>query len=417
MLGPAPTLAEFPQMQNSRPAEFVALIALLTAMVAMSIDTMLPALGTMATELGANQPNDRQYIILGFFAGMMFGNLIFGPISDSMGRKPTIYWGLAIYVVGALICATAQSFPLLIIGRLIQGFGAASPRVVSMAMVRDGVAGNAMARVMSFVMSVFMLVPVLAPSIGQLVLFVTSWRWIFIGFIVAAALAATWLATRQEETLDLDKRQPFSASALAASAWEVMRHPVSLGYTLAVGGIFGAFTAYLGTSQQIFAEQYQQGDYFALWFGGLAIAIAFAMIFNGRSVMKHGMRKLSKWALRGFLLCWAIMVIVNLFTHGHPPLPFIGVMFFISFFCSGLMFGNYNAMAMEPMGHIAGMASAITSFLSSLVAVVFGGIAGYFYDGTLNPLGYTFFAFGLFALVFSEWAEAGRRKLVTKTAL
>jgi MFS transporter, DHA1 family, multidrug resistance protein len=404
-------------MQNTRPVEFVALVALLTAMVAMSIDTMLPALGTMASELGASHPNDRQYIILGFFAGMMFGNLIFGPISDSTGRKPTIYWGLAIYAVGSLMCAMAESFPMLIIGRLVQGFGAASPRVVSMAMVRDGVAGNAMARVMSFVMSVFMLVPILAPSIGQLVLFLTTWRWIFIGFIVAALLAALWLATRQSETLDPDRRQPFSAAALAGSAWEVMRHPVSLGYTLAVGGIFGAFTAYLGTSQQIFAEQYQQGEYFALWFGGLAIAIALAMIFNGRTVMKHGMRTLSKWALRGFLLCWGAMVIINLLTQGHPPLMLLGVLFFISFFCSGLMFGNYNAMAMEPMGHIAGMASAITSFLSSLVAVVFGGIAGHFYDGTMYPIGYTFFAFGLFALVFSEWAEAGRRQRVTNTGL
>jgi MFS transporter, DHA1 family, multidrug resistance protein len=404
-------------MQNTRPAEFIALVAMLTAMIAMSIDTMLPAIGQMAVELGATNPNDRQYIILGFFAGMMFGNLIFGPISDSVGRKPTIFVGLVIYALGAVICAYATTFPMLIAGRLIQGFGAASPRVVSIAMVRDGVSGNAMARIMSFVMSVFMLVPVLAPSIGQLVLNFGTWRMIFAGFVVAAVIAGLWLGLRQSETLEPDKRLTFSVSKLFGSATEVLANPVALGYTIAVGGIFGAFTAYLGTSQQIFGEQYGQGKYFALWFGGLAISIAIAMIVNGKLVMRIGMRDLSKWALRGFLVCWAVMIVANWMTAGHPPLAFVGVMFFISFFCSGLLFGNYNAMAMEPMGHIAGMASAISSFLSSLIAVVFGGVSGHFYAGTLSPLGYSFFAFGLLALVFSEWAEAGRRRLVNKTAL
>lgn len=404
-------------MQNSRPAEFIALIALLTAMVAMSIDTMLPAIGDIARELGATNPNDRQYIILGFFGGMMFGNLIFGPISDSVGRKPTIFAGLLIYAAGALVCAYATSFPVLIAGRLLQGFGAASPRVVSMAMVRDGVAGNAMARIMSFVMSVFMLVPILAPSIGQIVLNLGSWRMIFVGFVAAAIVAGLWLGLRQGETLAKENRHEFSVKKLAASAIEVLAHPVSLGYTIAVGGIFGAFTAYLGTSQQIFAEQYGQGKYFALWFGGLAVSIALAMIMNGKMVMRVGMRDLSKWALRGFLVCWAVMIVANLLTNGHPPLAFVGVLFFLSFFCSGLIFGNYNAMAMEPMGHIAGMASAITSFLSSLVAVVLGALSGHFYAGNLYPLGYSFFAYGLLALAFSEWAETRRRNMVKKTGL
>jgi MFS transporter, DHA1 family, multidrug resistance protein len=403
------------QMQKSRPGEFIALVALLTALVAMSIDTMLPALGTMAQELGAAHPNDRQFIILGFFAGMMFGTLIFGPLSDSIGRKPAVYGGLTLYILGCLICLTSTSFPVLIAGRLLQGFGAASPRVCSMAMVRDGAGGNAMARIMSFVMSVFMLVPILAPSIGQGVLLVASWRWIFAGFIVMALAAGLWLALRQEETLSPEKRNPFSVAALWSSAGEVMAHPVALGYTIAVGGIFGAFTAYLGTSQQIFAEQYDQGAYFALWFGGLAVGIAMAMILNGRFVMRLGMRQISKWALRGFLVSWALVAIVNLFTSGHPPLPFVGALFFLSFFFSGMIFGNYNALAMEPMGHIAGMAAAISGALSSFIAVVLGGIAGRLYDGTLYSTGYTFFAFGLLALAASEWAEAGRRRLVTKT--
>jgi MFS transporter, DHA1 family, multidrug resistance protein len=395
-------------MQSTRPAEFITLVALLNAMVAMSIDTMLPAIGMMATELGAANANDRQFIIVGFFAGTLFGNLIFGPVSDSVGRKPMIFAGLALYILGALICMTATSFPVLIAGRLLQGFAAASPRIVSIAMVRDGSAGPEMARTMSFVMSVFMLVPILAPAIGQVVLTFANWRWIFGGFVVAALLAGLWLAFRQEETLAVENRRPFTVTALMGSAKEVVLHPISLGYTIAVGGVFGSFVAYLGTSQQIFADQYGQGKYFAFWFGGLAVSIAIAMIINGRMVMRLGMRALSKWALRGFIVVSTILLLASMVTAGHPPLWSIGVLFFAMFFCSGMLFGNYNAMAMEPMGHIAGMASAVTAALSTLTAVTIGGVAGRYYDGTMLPLAIGFFVCGIVALVFSEWAERGR---------
>ncbi len=396
-------------MQTTRPNEFIALVAMLTALVAMSIDTMLPAVGIMATELHAANPNDRQLIVLAFFGGMMIGTLIFGPVSDSAGRKPAIYAGLVFYIVGAVVCMFSTSFPMLIAGRLIQGFGAASPRIVSMAMVRDGAKGAEMARIMSFVMSIFMLVPIFAPSIGQLVLYVASWRYIFTGFIVAAIIGCVWLATRQGETLEKENRLPFSAGKLASSAAQVIRNPVSFGYTVAVGFIFSAFTAYLGTCQQIFADQYNQGDYFALWFGGLAIGIAISMILNGKYVVRVGMRKLSKWALWGFVIDWGVMLVLCLIFNGHPPLALLGIILFISFFTSGMIFGNYNAMAMEPMGHIAGMAAAVSGALSSLIAVILGGLAGRYYDGTMFPLTLAFVLFGLGALVCSEWAERGRR--------
>jgi MFS transporter, DHA1 family, multidrug resistance protein len=396
-------------MQTTRPNEFIALVAVLTALVAMSIDTMLPAVGQIARELGATNPNDRQYIVLAFFGGMMVGTLLFGPISDSVGRKPTIYVGLIFFIIGALICMISTTFPMLIMGRIIQGFGAASPRIVSMAMVRDGAKGAEMARIMSFVMSVFMLVPILAPSIGQLELYIASWRYIFAGFVVAALIGAVWLYARQSETLAPENRLPFSARELAASASAVIRNHAALGYTIAVGFIFGAFTTYLGTSQQIFAEQYQQGDYFALWFGGLAIAIALAMITNAKLVLRLGMRPITKWAVWGFIVCWLVMMVFNFIYDGHPPLLSVGVLFFASFFCSGLLFGNYNAMAMEPMGHIAGMAAAVSGALSSLIAVVLGAIAGQYYDGTLWPLSIAFLSFGIVALISSEWANPARR--------
>ncbi len=388
--------------------EFIVLVALLNAMVAMSIDTMLPAIGSIASELGATDPNSRQYIITVFFGGMTLGTLIYGPWSDSIGRKPAIYAGLALYVVGALLCLFSTSLPMMLIGRFIQGFGAASPRIVSIAMVRDGNAGAAMAKVMSFVMTVFMLVPILAPSIGQLVLFVASWRVIFLGFLVMALIAAVWLWRRQPETLPRERRSPLSLTALASSGGQVLRHPVAMGYTFATGCVFGSFICYLGTSQQIFAEQYGQGDYFAMWFGVFAVAIAFAMILNAKLVMRFGMRNLSKWALKGTIALSAVFLLVALVLHGHPPLWLLGLYLFSNFFCCGILFGNYNALALEPMGRIAGMAAAISGALSSLLAILTGTFFGQLYNGTVIPLAAGFTILGLMAFVLTEWAERRR---------
>ena len=388
--------------------EFIVLVALLNAMVAMSIDTMLPAIGSIATELGATDPNSRQFIITVFFGGMTLGTLIYGPWSDSIGRKPAIYAGLALYAVGALLCLFATSFPMMLIGRFIQGFGAASPRIVSIAMVRDGNAGAAMAKVMSFVMTVFMLVPILAPSIGQLVLFVASWRMIFTGFLVMAVIAGLWLWQRQPETLPRERRSALSVTILASAAGQVLRHPVAMGYTFATGCVFGSFICYLGTSQQIFAEQYGQGDYFAIWFGVFAVAIAIAMILNAKLVMRFGMRNLSKWALKGTIILSAVFLAAAMLLDGHPPLWALGLYLFFNFFCCGILFGNYNAIALEPMGRIAGMAAAISGALSSLFAIVTGSFIGQLYNGTVIPLAGGFTVLGLVAFALTEWAERRR---------
>jgi MFS transporter, DHA1 family, multidrug resistance protein len=384
---------------------FIVLVALLTAMVAMSIDAMLPALGVIAGEFGVSEPNQRQYIITMFFLGMTAGTLIYGPVSDSTGRKPAIFAGLGIYVAGTLLAMFSTSFSMLLAGRLLQGFGAAGPRIVSIAMVRDGQAGAAMARIMSFVMSVFMLVPILAPSFGQLVLISGHWRMIFIGFLVMATLAAALLAFRQKETLPHSKRRPISPRTWRSAAREFFRFPVAWAYTIAVGFIFGAFVSYLGSSEQIFGESYGQHEFFALWFGGLAIAIAMAMIFNARLVMRLGMRVLTKYAVRVCVLVSAIFLIVALVAGGHPPLLLLAAYLFIVFFCCGILFGNYSAMALEPVGHIAGMASALNGTISSLIAIVLGGFIGQLYDGTVIPLVGGYLALSFFAMVMGEIAE------------
>lgn len=389
--------------------EFILLVALLNAMVAMSIDTMLPAIGSIAEELGARDPNSRQFIIIVFFAGLTVGTLIYGPWSDSLGRKPAIGIGLAFYALGSLICLFASSFPMILIGRFIQGFGASAPRIVSIAMVRDGQGGAAMARVMSFVMMVFMLVPMLAPSIGTLVLLVAGWRVIFLGFLVIGVIAGLWLWLRQPETLPRERRTALSAGSLLSAAGQVLGHPVTMGYTLGAGFIFGSFIIYLGTSQQIFAELYGQGAYFALWFAFFAGGMAVAMVVNARLVMRYGMRRLSKLALRSFLVLSVVFLGVCLLFEELPPLWALAAFLLVTFFCCGLLFGNFNAIAMEPMGRIAGMAAAVSGALSSLIAIVTGGYIGQLYNGTVIPLVAGFTGLGILTFLCTEWAERRRR--------
>jgi DHA1 family bicyclomycin/chloramphenicol resistance-like MFS transporter len=390
--------------------EFIALVALTTSLVAMSIDTMLPALGAMATELGAAHPNDRQLVLSAFFGGISVGQLVCGPVSDSIGRRPTLFWGIALFMAGTLVCTLTQSFGWLLVGRMLAGLGAAAPRIVSIALVRDLYAGRGMARVMSFVSTVFILVPVLAPSIGQGVLAVTSWRAIFGALLVIAAGDALWFWLRQDETLPAERRKPFSAAGIARSTREVFAHPLTLGYMLATGTTFGAFIAYLSTVQQLFQEQYGLGKLFPVVFGLLASGIGAASFANGNLVMRFGMQKLSRVALicncvlslSAFVGAWLL--------QGHPPLgALIGYML-VCFFFNGILFGNFNARAMEPMGHIAGVAAAVTGSVSGAVALVIGTPFGRAYDGTALPLIAGFMTCAFLSLGLTEWAERAARR-------
>lgn len=379
--------------------EFVALVALLTALVALSIDTMLPALGQIADDLGADADNARQFVVLALFAGLGVGQLLYGPLSDRIGRKPAILTGLAIFGAGSLLCHFASDYTLLLLGRAIQGFGAAGPRIVAVAMVRDGRAGRAMARVMSLVASVFIIVPMAAPALGQAVLRFTGWRTIFLGFFAVAVIAAVWLIVRQPETLPAARRRAIGMRALAEAAAQVLGHRVSLGFTLAAGGVLGAMIGYIGTAQQVFVEQYDQGALLALWFAVIAGAMGAASLLNARLVMRWGMRRLVAVALWGFVTLAAGLLGVSLSSGGHPPLAVYVAVMIPMFCCMGLLFGNCNALAMEPMGPIAGMAASVIGTLTSLVSVVIGTLIGQAYDGTLVPIAAGFLAAGVAALI------------------
>ncbi len=391
--------------------EFVVLTALGISLVAMSIDSMLPALGDVARDLGVLRANDRQLILTTFFGGLTVGQLAYGPVSDAVGRKRTMYLGLGVLAMGTLLCLVAQSFAMMLVGRVLAGLGAAGPRIVSVAIVRDRYAGRAMARLMSIVMTVFILVPVFAPSVGQGAMHVGSWRAIF-GLLLAMTLATgAWFALRQDETLPAARRRPLSLGPIKDAMVEALVTRLTLGYALGAGLVFGGMLAFLSSAQQIFAEQYGLGDRFPLYFAALASSLGVASLLNATLVDRFGMEALSTWALRvstTLSIGFAVLVVA---LHGRPPLTaFVGY-FVIVFFCNGLMFGNFNAIAMEPMGHIAGSAAAVIGALTSLVSVVIGTPIGRAYDGTVTPLVAGMAIVTACALVITWWAASGRREI------
>ena len=288
-----------PTRQKTEPAlvEFVVIISLMMSLTALSIDAMLPALAQIGAELGVQNPNERQLIVSVLFLGLSIGQLFFGPLSDKTGRKPAIFYGFALFILGALISAFSASFPIMLTGRLLQGLGVSAPRAVTLALVRDRFEGRAMARVMSFVSTVFILIPMIAPSLGQGILLFAGWRSIFIFLIVMSLGTLAWFGWRMPETLPKDKRAEFSLKRIVTAILEVVGIRSSLGYTLSAGLVSGAFIGYLNSSQQILQEQYQLGEMFPIYFGVIAFSIGLASFLNARLVMKYGMRFLVRWSL------------------------------------------------------------------------------------------------------------------------
>ncbi len=387
--------------------EFVVMVALIISLVALSIDAMLPALPMIAADLGVTRINDSQYVISILFVGMGIGQLIFGPLSDSIGRRPSILAGFAVFTAGSLMSLFAGSFESMLLGRFLQGLGASGPRIVTIALVRDQYRGREMARVMSFAMTIFILVPVFAPAVGQLLLIVAGWRSIFGLFVLLTLVAAVWFWWRQPETLAPADRIEFSPSRLVIDIGGILRLRAALGYTLAMGFSFGAFLGYLGSSQQIFQVQYDLREWFPLYFGILACAIGAASLVNARLVMRFGMRRLSTGALS---IIWMISVPalgLALWSDGQPPLWLLMAYLLIVFFCFGILFGNLNAMAMEPLGHIAGLGSALVGSLSTLISVMFGILVADNYDNTVVPLILGFALLGLAAQGIMAWTARG----------
>ncbi len=386
--------------------EFVILVSTLMALTALSIDTMLPALAQIGSDLQVQNANDRQLVISMIFLGLAVGQLFFGPLSDSTGRKPAIYAGLGLFMFGTLLSMFAVNFPMMLAGRLLQGVGISAPRAVTLALVRDQFAGRAMARVMSFVMTVFILVPMLAPTMGQAILSFAGWRTIFGSFLLLATIALLWFALRQPETLAPENRAPFTIRRIINTTQAIMKNRLAFGYTVTAGLVSGAFIGYLNSAQQIFQEQYALGERFPIYFGVIASSIGLASLSNSRLVMQLGMRLLVRGSLLIIFFLSVIALGIAIFFAGQPPLWIFMTFLMMSFFCVGVLFGNLNALAMEPLGHIAGIGAAIVGSLSTLISVLLGTVIGQSYNGTILPLVIGLAVLAGLSFLVVRWAEA-----------
>jgi DHA1 family bicyclomycin/chloramphenicol resistance-like MFS transporter len=387
--------------------EFILLLAFTISLVALSIDSMLPALSEIAADLGVTNPNDRQMVITVLFAGFGIAQIFYGPVSDSVGRKPVIYAGFLIFIAGSILCLLSGDFTTMLVGRFLQGFGAAGPRTVVVAMVRDRYEGRAMARIMSLVTSVFILVPVLAPSVGQGILLVAHWRAIFWMLLALGIVTSLWFALRQEETLPIERRRELSFARVFRAIAETFRSRVALGYMTATGLVFGAFIGYLASAQQIFQEMYGMGKLFPLCFGTLAVTFGAASLTNAKLVMRFGMRKLSHQALIGHTLLSLVFAAVAFYVEGKPPFLLFMAYMMGAFFLIGLLFGNFNAMAMAPLGHIAGVGAAVIGAMTTFISVGCGAVIGHAYQGTILPLSIGFAVLGVLSLAVTRWADRG----------
>jgi DHA1 family bicyclomycin/chloramphenicol resistance-like MFS transporter len=347
---------------------------------------MLPALPQIGSDLSVQNANERQLVVSTIFIGVAVGQFFFGPLSDKTGRKPAIYMGYSLYICGSLLSAFANTFPMMLFGRMLQGIGISAPRAVLLALVRDLYKGRLMARVMSFVSTVLLLIPMVAPTLGQTILIHAGWRSIFFSFILMALITLIWFALRMPETLAPEKRKQFSLKHIITTTFDIIRIRPALGYTVSIGLISGAFLGYLNSAQQIFQEHYALGERFPLYFAVIALSIGIASFSNAQLVVRFGMRFLVQWSLTIIVGLSTITLGITIITSGQLPLWFLMTYLMSTFFCVGILFGNQNALAMEPLGHLAGIGAAVVGSLSTLISIPLGTLIGQSYNGTVVPL-------------------------------
>ena len=379
--------------------EFIALMAMLTSTVALAVDSMLPAFPMISRDFNISEPSQIQMIIAVLFLGHAPGQIIFGPMADAMGRKKPIYIGLFFFIIGSILSGVAPNFEIFLAGRFLQGFGGAAPRIISRAIIRDKYSGNAMAQITSLVTMFFILIPAIAPALGQGILFFGHWRAIFTVLFLFGILVWIWFYFRQEETLAHKNRRKFNMRQLKYGFKETFSQTTTFVCIIASGLVFGILIAYLGSVKKIFSSQFGITTEFPLYFGSLAISIGLASFSNSKLVMTFGMRRLILIAFAAMALLANLFSIYLLVLHdGAPPLwLFMGYML-PTFFTLGLLFGNLNALAMEPIGHVAGIGSSLLGFTQNIIAVILGVGLGQFFHGSVVPLVLSFGTISMFCL-------------------
>jgi len=387
-------------------AEFVCLIAVMMAMNALAIDAMLPALPHIGEDLGVVNENTRQWVITAYLLGFGGAQLFYGPLADRFGRRPILFVGIGLYVAFSILAAFAQSFEWLILSRIGMGLGSAATRVLAVSIVRDRYSGRTMARVMSLSFLVFLGVPILAPTVGQLIMLVAPWRWIFGFFALFGGSFLLWAALRLPETLHPEDRMPIKVKRIAGAFGQALSSRIGMGYTLAMTAISGALFAFINSSQQIFFDVFKSPGLFTTVFAMVAGGIALASVLNSRMVEKLGSRLIAHTALMGFIGFSLLHAAIA--YAGHDSLWVFAALQACKMFCFGFIAGNFGSMAMEPMGHIAGTAASAQGFISTIGGALLGFWIGQHFDGTTVPMTVGFAVLGVVALLLVLGAEKGR---------
>ena len=379
--------------------EFIAIVTALMASGALAIDLMLPAFPDMRQEFGMSSDSTQVgWIVTAFFLGMAVGPWIYGPASDRYGRRGLLFGGMALYIASALLACVAPSWEWVIVSRFVWGLGAAAPRTLSIAMIRDRYEGNAMARLMSNIMAVFLLVPILAPGIGAGLIAIAPWRIVFWFPAVIASVLMLW-ATRLPETLEPERRRALTRSAFIQALKEVVGHRQTVCFTLAIAFLFGVMTSYLASSEVILSDVYGYGSWFPLFFGSVAIMLALNSLNNARLVHKIGITQLVRRMVVVAMCTSFVFLLISRLNHGHPNfwLYAIGIACVIPV-AQGLV-PVCNTAAMIPLPHVAGTASAIISTVTTAGGALLGNIGSSAFDGTVQPLAIALMAYVLIAAV------------------
>lgn len=386
--------------------EFVLMMAGVMSATALSIDPMLPALPQIGHDLHVAVANDRQQIITTFFLGLSAGSLFFGPLSDHFGRRPVLLTAMATMLLCTMLCAVAPSFPVLLAARLAAGFFAAAGRVMVVSIVRDRFQGDHMARIMSLIMVIFMVVPILAPSYGTLVLMLAPWRWIF--WLLAGLLVVelAWLGLRLPETLRDEARVRIRPRDLAGTFVHIVTHRSSIGYMLASGIMMSCMVGFLVSVQQIFFDVFHRPGLLPVGFAAIGLWTAVGSLFNSRLVQRFGARRMSQSAVIALILLAAAHSLIGLLGLESAWL-FILIQGMMAL-CFSMGGANFSSIALEPFARGAGLASSIQASLTTLLSSVLGGLIGAHFDGTTVPLSLGFLFYGCATLLVILWAEKGR---------
>lgn len=379
---------------------------MLMALNALAIDIMLPALPQMGRDFAVAQENDRQLIIVSYMLGFGVSQLFYGPLTDRFGRRSVLFISLGFYTLAAVLCVFAPTFDLMIAARVFMGASAGGSRVIAVSAARDLYVGREMAKVMSLVMIVFMSAPILAPFLGQMMLKVMTWHGIFWFLAAFGVIMFVWVYVRLPETLPKERRVPLNLPTMFANYWKVIKTREALGYTIASGFLFGGLLSYMSASEQLYHEVYNTGEMFPLWFAGAAVAMTASNLINSRLVERFGMRFMSHGALIGFVIVSAVHALIAL--QGPVPFPLFYTLVILAFFAIGFQGPNYNAIAMEPLGALAGSGAALIGFASSFVSASIGGFIARQFDGTITPIIIGHFVLGMGALITIWITERGK---------